>query len=143
MQLKAPIVLVWKKDIRWFNNVAGYEINIKKSILLIYTSGSQWNANLPTPFRSTAGARRRRALTKSGKNFDYQSGSNKVEVAAWIWTASRKAAAKHPTVRWTSPTSRTNMHLGQKGNNAKAEKLWYILTVRWYNGNEGTFTAIN
>lgn len=132
-----------KKDIRWFNNVAGYEINIKKSILLIYTSGSQWNANLPPPFRSTSGAGRKWALTKSGEKFDYQSGSSKVEVAAWIWTASREAAAKHPTVHRTIPISRTNMHLGQKDNNAKAEKLWYILTVRWYNGNEGTFTIIN
>ena len=82
-------------------------------------------------------------LTKSGNIFDCHSGRNGVEGAVSIWwTASREAAAKHPTMHRTVPAS--TKYPGQKGNNAKAEKLWYILiTVRWYNGNEAIFTVVN
>lgn len=41
----------------------GYEINIKKSILLIYTSGSQWNANL-LPFQEHFGGREEVGIDK-------------------------------------------------------------------------------
>ena len=133
-----------KKDIRWFNNVGGYEINIKKIYPLNLHQWFTVECKFASPFQGAVQGQGGGGHWQSlKKKFDYQGASNVVEVAAWTWTVSREAAAKHPTVHRTIPTSRTNMRLGQKDNNAKAEKLWYILTVRWYNGNEGTFTVIN
>lgn len=77
-----------------------------------------------TPFQEHLGAREEVGIDKVwGKNLIIRVVAVRLRLLPEFEQHPGEAAAKHPTVHRTIPISRTNMHLGQKDNNAKAEKL--------------------